>query len=126
MNLLSRKIKDIKRELTAMKTAHARGLGNVIIYRRNVDVDPTGHQTGAHYLYVTIEFDRRFSSYPFAQIYPKELENGDYTMEIVGHDYSNGGYTMIAKLLWIYEEGTTSFTVESTAPTTSVNYSWSS
>lgn len=126
MNLLATKVKEIKRELTALKTAHTRGLGNVKIYHHLVQVDPSGHETGAYYMYVTITFDRRFAAYPMAQFYPTMLANGDYTMELTGLDYTDQGYTMEAELVWIYEADTTSFTVESTSPVDTVTYTWSS
>lgn len=126
MNLLTTKIKSIKRELTALKTSHARGLGNVKIYHRIVQVDPSGHETGASYMTIIINFDRRFTAYPMAQIIPTMNYSGDYTMEMTGLDYSDQGYTMNAELVWIYEPGTTSFTVESTSPVDNVSYTWSS
>ena len=126
MNLLATKIRDIKRELTALKTAHTRGLGNVKIYQKIVQVDSSGHQTGAYYLNVTITFDRKFAAYPMAQFYPTMLTNGDYTMKIIGLDYADSGYTMRAELAWIYEPGTASFTVGSTSPVDTVTYTWSS
>lgn len=125
MNLLTAKIKSIKRELTALKTSHARGLGNVKIYHRIVQVDPSGHETGASYMNVTVNFDRRFTAYPMAQIIPTMNYSGDYSMEMTGLDYSDQGYTMKAELVWIYEPGTTSFTVESTSPVDNVSYTWS-
>lgn len=126
MNLLTTKIKSIKRELTNLKTSHARGLGNVKIYHRIVQVDPSGHETGAYYMNVTITFDRRFAAYPMVQFYPAMLANGDYTMELTGLDYTDQGYTMEAELVWIYEAGTASFTIESTSPVDTVTYTWSS
>lgn len=126
MNLLATKIKEIKRELTALKTAHTRGLGNIKIYDYFVQVDPSGHQTGAYYLNVTITFDRRFAAYPMAQFYPTMLDNGDYSMELTGLDFADSGYTMKAELVWIYEAGTASFTIESTSPVDTVTYTWSS
>lgn len=126
MNLLATKIRDIKRELTALKTAHTRGLGNVKIYQKLVQVDPSGHQTGAYYMNVTITFDRRFAAYPLAQFYPTMLANGEYTMDIVGLDYADSGYTLRTELVWVYEAGTSSFTIESTSPVDTVTYTWSS
>lgn len=126
MNLLATKIKDIKRELTALKTAHTRGLGNVKIYQKIVQIDSSGHQTGAYYMTVNVTFDRRFTAYPMAQIIPTMTSGGDYSMEVTGMDYSDQGYTMNAELVWIYEPGTTSFTVESTSPVDTVTYAWSS
>lgn len=126
MNLLTTKIKSIKRELTALKTSHARGLGNVKIYHRIVQVDPSGHETGASYMTITVTFDRRFTAYPMAQIIPTMTYSGDYSMEMTGLDYSDQGYTMNAELVWIYESGTASFTIESTSPVNNVSYTWSS
>lgn len=125
MNLLSTRIKDIKKELTALKTAHVRGFGNVKIYHQLVQVNPAGHETGASYMNVTITFDRRFAAYPLAQFYPTMLPNGDYSMDVTGLDYTDQGYTMRVELVWIYEPGTTSFTIESTSPTDAVTYTWS-
>lgn len=125
MNLLTTIIKSIKRELTALKTSHARGLGNVKIYHRIVQVDPSGHETVASYMTITVNFDRRFTPYPMAQIIPTMNYSGDYSMTMTGLDYSDQGYTMNAELTWIYEAGTASFTVESTSPVDNVSYAWS-
>lgn len=123
MNLLTSKIKCLKRELTALKTSHTRGLGNIKIYHYSVAVDKSGRPPYTD-LVVTVQFDTSFNAYPLVQILPTVLDNGDYSMEQVGMDYSGSGYTVNARFVWSYKAGTDSFTVESTIPVTSVNYGW--
>lgn len=125
MNLLTTKIKSIKKELTNLKTSHARGLGNVKIYHRIVQVDPSGHDSGTWFLNITATFDRQYAAYPLVQIIPAMLTDGTYTMEPTGIDYSDSGFTLNAQMIWWYEPGTNSFTIESTAPVDQVNYTWS-
>ena len=124
-NLLSQKLRNTKKELTALKTAHQRGFGNVRIFSHRIDLDTSGHETNIWYLNVTINFSQNFSSYPFVTFVPAMDNSGRTSIfETVGIDYGNGGFSLSSRMLYIYESGLNSFWVYSTTPITSSSYTW--
>ena len=124
INPLTMKIKAAKRELLALKTAHTRGLGNVKIYTTTITIDTTGHTTGFWDITFTLDFDQAFTAYPLVNFIATMDSNRDYSMELEGQDYSDGGYTLNAKFAWRYKAGTNSITIDSTSPVVGYSYTW--
>lgn len=122
INPLTMRLKAAKRELLALKTAHTRGLGNVRIYTTTLDIDPTGHTTGWWSLIVNINFDQAFVAYPFVNFAVRF--NSNNSMEAVGQDYANGGYSLRAQFIWRYSGDTDTVSVSSTAPVINYTYEW--
>lgn len=124
INPLTMRIKAAKRELLALKTAHTRGLGNVKIYSSTITIDPTGHTSSFWDIEVSIDFDPSYVAYPFVNITPAISQNREHTLEVVGQDYSNGGYSLNAQFIWRYKTGTNSIKVFATAPIIDYSYRW--
>ena len=128
MNTLADRLKAIKQELTALKTAHKRGLGNLRIYSKTVEVDSTGHESPRFWgLEITINFDTRFASYPFAYMLPTISDSGAASLtQQRAFSYTNNGFTIEFKALYYFSgPDTSSFTILSSSPVTSVSYRWS-
>ena len=125
--LLSQRFRNAKKELTALKTAHKRGFGNVRIFSHRIDLNTSGHETGIWYLNVTVNFSQSFAAYPFVTFVPAMNSDGDSSIfETIGIDYSNGGFSLSSRMLYIYESGLNSFWIYSTTPITSASYNWES
>lgn len=124
INPLTMRIKAAKRELLALKTAHTRGLGNVKIYSSDITIDPTGHTSSFWDIVVSINFDPSYVAYPFVNITPTISQNREHTLEVVGQDYSNGGYSLNAQFIWRYKAGANSIKVSATAPIIGYSYRW--
>lgn len=123
-NMLVDRLKFAKRELTALKTAHTRGLGELKVFESQQTVSPTGHESWFWYLTINVEFDDRYAEFPFAYIVPRFSNTMEYSMQAVGFTYTSS-HSARFKMLWIYASGTQYFTVISTAPIKSVSYTWS-
>lgn len=126
INLLSQRIKSAKRELTNLKTAHKRGLGNLKIFKNEIIIDTSGHTSGIYFLTININFDQSFASFPLIKIYPTVTNNFDYSAQLLEMDYINNGYTVRAEFLWLYNSSlpNQNMTVFSTSPISSSSYSW--
>lgn len=126
VNLLSQRVKTAKRELTNLKTAHKRGLGNLKVFKNEITIDTSGHTSGIYFLTININFDQSFASFPLVKIYPTVTNNFNYSAQLLEMDYINGGYTMRIEFLWIYNSSlpNQNMTVFSTAPISSSSYSW--
>lgn len=125
-DLLSKRIIAAKRELTALKQAHKRGIGNLKIYTKEVALNPSGHETGIWYINVSVNFDSEFAPYPLVNFAAETNNAGESSVEVLGIDYGNNGYTLNARLFWIYEAGLDALYIESTSPISSSSVSWSS
>lgn len=127
-NLLVERLKFAKRELTALKTAHQRGLGLLQIYNKVYYFSGAGIEEGGAYdVVVTIKFSRNFSPYPFAYVLGDMAERDiswwtSFTVSSI--DYSDDGYTMTMEGEAIYYIGGSvrleKITAFSTAPITSL------
>lgn len=127
MNTLADRIKAINKELTALKTAHKRGLGNLRIYSKKVEIDPTGHEAPRFWGFeVTIDFDNKFASYPFAYMLPTMSDSGATSVtQQRAFTYTNNGFTIRFKAIYYFSSvDSSSFTIISTSPVTSVSYRW--
>lgn len=122
VNLLSQRLKDVKRELTALKTVHMRGLGSMRTFTQKVIVPQDGH-TGIHDITVVVTTDNQYAPYPFISLFPAGTRDGDWTLELTNIFYNNS-YTITFKLLWLYDEGTNAFYVTSFSPIKNITYAW--
>lgn len=126
MNLLADRLKFAKRELTALKTAHARGLGNIKVYVENAAIPTDGHETGIFTLVITIQFDQRFTAYPFVYLLPRlSLNTTNYAIQASGFNYTSAGFGASFKVAFLADSGSNNFSVISTSPITSIRYDWS-
>lgn len=125
-NLLVQRFKDAKKELTALKTTHPRGIGNLKIYKETITF--TGSVVWLEGT-VTINFSHNFAAYPFVEIvgYGVDL-GGIYFASISGDsiNYIDNGYTAVFEVTALYDPGTipNKFDVYSTSPMTSITYTW--
>lgn len=96
VDLLSQRLKQAKRELTALKTAHRRGLGLVKVYKyvhyfENDNIDPPGTFTGT----LTINFAQSASPFPFFYVLSDTEKSyyyeNYYSIRITGARYANSG-----------------------------------
>lgn len=122
-NLLTIRLKNAKRELTALKTAHQRGLGLLKVYSEILDVAPPSGSEWTYWLTVSVDVD--LSSYPFTQFYfvPDAPLNGQPELE-----YKNNGYTIeyrLQVLRIVAVNGDSKIAIHSTSPIIAVSYSWS-
>lgn len=127
-NMLVDRLKAAKRELTALKTAHQRGLNNLRVYTKDQDVPYSGHEQGIWDLNITIKFDTSFPSFPFAYILPARLSGSGIfatVLEQATAQYIDGGYGMKIGTAYYYSPEDNSFSIVSTAPVTSVSFEWS-
>ena len=123
-NLLVERLKRAKRELTALKSAHTRGIGNLRVYSNTYTPPSDGHESGYWYLVATVKFDSRFTAYPFAYILPSYPQGGSSSIEAISFNYANNGYSARFGLLYRYNATTSFFRVVSTAPIIEINYDW--
>lgn len=127
VNLLSKRLKDAKRELTNLKTAHTRGLGNLRIFSQRIDLDPTGHELNFWYIIIDIEFDHNYAEYPFAQatagIDPVEKT---WSAEPESITYTSG-YHAIFQFFWALRTDNASYCfIASSSPIVNISIEWRS
>lgn len=125
MNTLSQRLKYAKRELTALKTAHPRGLGNLRVYRRS-ETTLTPGERGIYSATITATFSPLFSPFPFAQavIGPMPPQTGILRFE--DFEYSSNGMGFTAILSGLFGAGVIPVTFEilSLAPVENVSVQW--
>lgn len=124
MNTLADRIKAINKELTALKTAHKRGLGNLRIYSKEVEIDPTGHGSGFFFLEFTVNFDDRFGAYPFAYVNGRQPEDDSGAPGVMAFTYTNNGYSLKSSLVYTVSSLSAKLNIISTSPVKSVSYRW--
>lgn len=126
VDLMSVRLKEAKRELTALKTAHRRGLGTLKVY----DYKGTIPDIGDGFWDVTahVSFNDDAAPFPFTYIELGADDDGtDYTvqLEVEETSYDTDGKNMDIKMLWIYFPSLppARFRIVSTAPF-EVSLSW--
>lgn len=125
MNLLSLRIKGAKKELTALKTNHRRGLGMLKVYKYDYTIPPPPDPE-LSFWWLSMSFTFSMSAYPFLQ---RNLQFNDIsknlfpTAEEFGYTSSGWGATINAR----YGNLNRNYlvTVYCTSPITSMSYSWS-
>ena len=122
-NLLSQRLRNAKRELTNLKTAHRRGIGNIKIYTYDLQVTTTGQGTSIFNL--VVEFSDSSVAYPFVQVWGSmKASDGDYNMSTLGGGYTNNGRTFkLMSRCWPEPEFDMVY-IEAAAPISSVSYTW--
>lgn len=126
-NLLVQRFKSAKRELTALKTTHPRGIGNLKIYKETVTFTASGGSFKD--AVITVTFSQNFAAYPFVYIlgYGADIDGKYYfSMKPKTINYTNNGYTAVFEAEAIYYPAwvPNKFEVYSTSPATSINYQW--
>lgn len=123
-DLLVQRLKAAKKELTALKTAHKRGLGLLRIYTEDGEIPDIG--SGFWIITATITFTEGSAPFPFAYIETGLSETGvdDEQLDVTQTYYSNDGMSLIVKMLWIkFSEDKARYRVVSTAPF-SISLTW--
>lgn len=125
-NLLVQRFKDAKKELTALKTTHPRGIGNLKIYKETITF--TGSVVWLEGT-VTINFSQNFAAYPFVYLVGYGVRRTATYFASIGGDfvnYTNNGYTAVFEATALYYPDTipNKFDVYSTSPMTSITYAW--
>lgn len=125
-DLLVQRLKAAKRELTALKTAHRRGLGLLKVYNYEETFTPPGGQGNYNDVKITISFSQKFAKNPLVHL--KGFTAGNMTIQSL---YVNSmkfidDYTLevMADLVWT-SVIPNKFVVVSSAPVAEVDYAWS-
>lgn len=127
-NMLVDRLKAAKRELTALKTAHKRGLGNLRVYNQKYEIPYSGHESGLWNLVISVKFDTSFTAYPFVYLLPtRRSDGGSRTALLIQAtiEYTDSGYGARMGTVYFHTSTDNSFTVVATSPVTSVSYEWS-
>ncbi len=126
IDLLSKRIINAKKELTNLKTAHTRGLGNVMVYHRTETM--TSPNTGYTGYLITIEisFDPNFGAYPFAEVIAGPEVDGTTLYRFLEFEYRNSGrqVAVVAYGIFYNPAVTVSYDIFSLAPVTNVAVTW--
>lgn len=127
-NLLVQRFKSAKRELTALKTLHQRGVGLVSIYKEIVTLTSTS--TAIRGITITVNCSQDFAAYPFIYVlgYGENITGKYYfAVETTSVNYINNGFTAVFEGTGIYfpDYIIPKFEVYATSPITSINYAWS-
>lgn len=106
VDLLSVRLKEAKRELTALKTAHKRGLGGLKVFQDYLEFDIAGSSiaSGRWMLDMTIEFDDKFPEYPFLTAMGQCSNSYVSNVDIVSMDFTDG-HTLKAQFNWENKSG---------------------
>lgn len=118
-DLLVQRLKAAKRELTALKTAHRRGLGLLKIYAEDAEIEE--QQTGLWNIIITITFATNSTPYPFAYIEPQRAEDGSNPnlLDYDGWEYADNGKKFIAHMSWVNRDiKTANFRIVASSPFT--------
>lgn len=126
INLLSQRLINAKRELTALKTAHARGIGNLMVYRRNEQLTSPGATTEDYEITINITFSQEFSAYPFVNIV-EGVEPATVSLFTFNQfEYTNSGMSATVLATGRFEAGASMpYQILSLAPIVSITTNWS-
>lgn len=125
VDLFSVKLKEVKRELTALKTAHKRGLDGLKIFEYPLQL--TGYDDDVYNLSVTLTFDSAFTSYPFVSCSP-QCDSSTYlaNADMISMDYTNGGMGAVYVFEWFALTTIDPYTIlfKSSVPIVDVSYTF--
>lgn len=99
-DLLVQRLKNAKRELTALKTAHKRGLGLLKLYEFTAPLD-VQERLGFWSVKLTVNFAEDQSPFPFLQWIPVVNNNSLNVIELVGEEFSSDGMTAVLYFEWL-------------------------
>lgn len=123
--VLVERLKRAKKELTALKTAHKRGVGLLKVYEEDVAPEPPDYTRWE--LTMTVNFGVDSTPFPFVYAVAKTLDESTYyfvagfTQENI--EYTNEHTVKVAGEFW--SENPVPIRILSTAPVENVSYSWS-
>lgn len=126
MNTLSQRLKYAKRELTALKTAHPRGLGNLRVYRKNETiVSPS--VMGAYEARISGSFSSLFAPYPYTQIVLGEYPENIALLTMEDFEYTSDGMGFATVITGLFAQPAISINLEilSLAPVENIEVEWS-
>lgn len=124
-DLLVQRLKAAKRELTALKTAHRRGLGLLKVYDKIVSLEIPQDPSYYYYVEFDITFAQGSSPYPFIELIPKVFSGTAAFTANGGIEYYNGG--MACKMVYSWVSSTPSVdtvTFLSTAKISTISQNW--
>ncbi|MBQ8984325.1 hypothetical protein IJ098_00500 [Candidatus Saccharibacteria bacterium] len=122
-DLLVQRLKAAKRELTALKTAHRRGLGLVKLYEKTIALTPPT-QYLAYVIKLTIVFEPSSQAYPFIQLVPTVLSDTS-AIDLGGIEYIDSGMSCIVSFEWIRSEPIVDrIDIVSSSPIKSIQQEW--
>lgn len=99
-DLLVQRLKAAKRELTALKTAHRRGLGGMKVFEYPLSI--SGYNDYVYALSVTIRFASGSTSYPFVVGTPQSDPNTNYLSkaDLISMRFEDGGMSAAFDFDW--------------------------
>lgn len=100
VDLLSVRLKEAKKELTNLKTAHTRGIGMLQLYTSEVNLDVQG-KTGIWDVAVTIYFKDGQSPYPFLEYIPIINNDTSNVIELIGMEFAEDGMSVLLQFEWL-------------------------
>lgn len=126
VDLLSVRLKEAKKELTNLKTAHMRGLGLLRVYKKIYQLDSLGiPDEYSSRVKLTVYFSTDFSPYPLFSIVPQVKGSTGYTISLLSDsiNYIANGYVVDidGRINRWDSYGLTAFEIVSTSPIESVS-----
>lgn len=121
--LLVQRLKSAKRELTALKTAHRRGLGGLKVYEYPLEI--SGYNDHVYVLNVEIMFASDATSFPFITCSPQaDPSTFQGKADVISMYYTNNGMGVNYSFDWFALTQIDPYTIYflSTAPIESVVY----
>lgn len=100
VDLLSVRLKEAKKELTNLKTAHTRGIGMLQLYTSEVKLD-VQDKTGIWDVAVTIYFKDGQSPYPFLEYIPIINNDTSNVIELIGMEFAEDGMSVLLQFEWL-------------------------
>lgn len=122
-DLLVQRLKSAKRELTALKTAHKRGLGGLEVFESPLGI--TGYNDAVYILNVTVDFAADATSYPFITCCPQVDPTNFLTKaDIISMNYDKGGMSANFSFDWFALTKIDPYSIHflSTAPIANITY----
>lgn len=100
VDLLSVRLKEAKRELTNLKTAHTRGIGMLQLYTSEVKLD-VQDKTAIWDVGVTVNFKAGQSPFPFLEYIPVVMNDTSNVIELIGMEFSSDGMSVLLQFEWL-------------------------
>ena len=128
INLLTARIKAIKKELLALKTSHTKSAFLLKIFSAIGSV-PIPAEGATDYAIITVNFSQDYGAYPYFRfaIEPTNLgyRNSGSNIYIGTETYGSNGYSIEVEIIQLGDEDySNNFKITSTSPITSISYEW--
>ena len=125
MNTLSERLKYARRELTALKTAHPRGLGNLRVYRKSGSLTSPSGSRKDYNIIMDITFGASYKPYPFAQVIKGPDPGTVFLFNFEEFEYTNSGMGVRVTASGRFNAGASMpYEILSLAPVASVSTQW--